>query len=442
MATTTTTTTPTGWAADAAFSNWQRAQQIAQQPYQQYPGNMLAGWNQGQQQGYNSALNNANIGIPALQLGQQLATQAGAFQPSQVQGGGYQAALPSVMNTAAHSAGPAQQMGAAQMDRGDVRNVQAGNFTQANLNDYMNPYIGSVVNTTLGQLGRQNDVLQNQANAKAASAGAFGGSRQAIMNSENNRNFMDTAANTTANLYNTGFNTAQQAIATDQNRALQAGQLNQAADMTVGQANLANRQQAGMQNMLQGNEMARYNTTNAQQAENTTIAAHNATRLAQANALNQAGQFNAEQGLRAQLANQQAGLTASQNQLQAANALNGMGLDAQKYNLNDANAQFAMGQARTAYDQLGLDNAYNQWAQAQNYPMTQLGVLQSGLNGYSSGTQQTTPYYSNTGANILAGTLGAGALGAGILKNGTDIASGAKSIWNALPDIPGFGWGN
>ena len=432
MATTTTTTTPTGWAADAAFSNWQRAQQIAAQPYRPYAGNMLAGWNQGQQQGYNSALNNAGVGLPALGQAQQFATQAGAFQPSQVQGGGYQAALPSVMNTAAYSAGPAQQMGAAQMDRGDVRNVQAGQFPGANLDQYMNPYTGQVIDRTLQTLGRQNDVLQNTANARASAAGAFGGSRQAIMNAENNRNFMDTAANTTANLNNQNFAQAQAAIAADQNRALQAGQLNQAADMTVGQANLANRQQAGLQNMLQGNEMARYNTTNAQQAENTTIAAHNATRLAQANALNQAGQFNAEQGWRAQLANQQAGLTASQNQIQAANALNGMGMDAQKYNLNNANAQFAMGQARTAYDQSALDQQYQQWLQAQNYPMTQLGILQSGLNGYSSGTTQTQPYYSNTGANILAGTLGAGALGAGILANGSDIASGASSLWNGL----------
>lgn len=402
MATTTTTTTPTGWAADAAFSNWQKAQQIAAQPYQQYSGNMLAGWNGGQAGGYNSVLNGQGVGQPPMAQAEQFAASSGAFQPQQVAGGAYQPHLQGFTATTAANAGPAATAG-------------AQNFTDAELSAYMNPYIGSVVNTTLGQLGRQNDILQNQANAKASAAGAFGGSRQAIMNSENNRNFLDTAANTTANLYNTGFNTAQQAISSDQNRQAQTSQFN-----------------AGAQN-----QMAQYNAGNQQAAYNQTATQNNAAMANHAAAINQAQQFGLDQSQRAQIANQSAGQAAAQNQLQAANALNGMGLDQQQQLLRGAGAAFDMGQARTAYDQTGLDQQYRQWLEQQGYPASQLSLLQSGLNGYSSGTAQTSPYYSNTGANILAGTLGAGALGASVLQNGSAIASGAGALWDGIGGLFG-----
>jgi hypothetical protein len=604
MATTTTTTTPTGWAADAAFTNWQKAQQIAAQPYNPYQGNMLAPWTAGQQLGYNGIVNGAGVGMQAQQQAQGAALNAANWGPQQVAAQGYNPAMQGAVNTAAAtagpaaqttpaqmqaanagpaamqqvynteaftagpasqmgaasmnaasmnaaSAGPAQQMQAAQMGRGDVRNVAAGDFTQANLGAYMNPYIGSVVNSTLGQLGRQNDILQSQSNAKAAASGAFGGGRQAVMNAENNRAFLDTAASTTANLYNQGFNTAQSAISNDQNRALSAAQSNQGQDFAVGNLNTSNRQNSNLQNMLAGNNMAQfnagnqqaanqfnagnqqaanaanagyaqdaasrnmaatnaraeYNTNNYQNAANTTIAAHNAALANQAAATNQmsqynaglqqaanaanagyaqgaglanqnainnmaalnsgyqqtslsqtaaannaalanqaaaqnaAGQFNSDINLRSQLANQSAAQNAINSQITAANALNGMGLDEQTRAMRAAQAQMAAGQSLQTQDQAAIDQQYQQWLQQQNYPASQLGILQQGLNGYNSGSAQTSPYYSNTGANILAGGLGIGALGAGILQNGSSIASGASSLANMLPDIGAPGWG-
>lgn len=400
MATTTTTTAPTGWAADAAFSNWQRAQGISSQPYQPYTGNMLAGWSPGQEMGYNAILNGAGVGMPAQQQAQGAALNAAQWGPQQVQGGGYQATLGVPTNTQAASAGPAAQ-GTAQ------------NFTDANLGAYMNPYTGQVIDRTLQTLGRQNDILQNTANAKASAAGAFGGSRQAIMNSENNRNFLDTAATTTANLNNQNFAQAQSAIAADQNRQAQMSQYNTGAQ----------------------NQMAQYNAGNAQTAYNQTADAHTRASLEQARAVNQASEYGLDQSLRGQMANQQAGQNAINSQISAANALNGMGLDEQKRAQLAAQAQWTMGNAGQQQEQSYLDNAYNQWVAQQNYPMNQLGVLQQGLNGYSSGTTQTSPYYSNTGANVLAGALGAGALGAGILQNGSAIVSGAKDLWGGVSSL-------
>lgn len=432
MAPTVTTTTPTGWAADAAYSNWLRAKDIAAQPFQPYPGPLQAAWNEGQSQGYNAVLNGAGVGQPAMQQAQTFATQAGQYQPQPVQAGGYQPHLQGWAGTQAASAGPAHQMVNSQINRGEIADVTAGQFPGANLSQYLNPYTGAVVDTTISQLQRQHNVLQNQANAKAAAAGAFGGSRQAVMNAENNRNYMDTAAQTVAGLNNQNFAQAQAAIAADQNRALQAGLANQGVSWNVAQANDANRQQAALQNMLAGNEMARYNAGNQQQANMASAAAQNAAMAAHGQAYNRAGEFNADQNLRAQLANQQAGQDAANSRISAANALNGMGLDQQTHLLNAARGQFDMGQARTAFDQAGVDNAYNQWAARQNYPMTQLGILQQGLNGYSSGTQTVSPgQSSNRAANVLAGALGGGQLGyslGGGLSGWTGLGAGAGAL--------------
>ena len=123
MALQVTSTTPTGWAADAAKSNWQFAQGIANKPYQPYTGNMLAGWTPGQATGYNTVMNGAGVGQGAMQAGQDAAQGAAAFQGQQVQPGGYAPAMQGVMNTAAASAGPATSWG--------VTNAAAANAGKA-----------------------------------------------------------------------------------------------------------------------------------------------------------------------------------------------------------------------------------------------------------------------------------------------------------------------
>jgi hypothetical protein len=392
MALSTSTTAPTGWAADAAHSNFLTAQGIASRPYQPYPGAgaTQAAWNGGQWAGYNGALYGQDAGLGSQMAAEETARRAGTYQPQMVNAGG-----------------PLNATGPGVAYVSDAA-AQGQNFTDANLGAYMNPYTGAVIDRTMQTLGRQNDVLNNQANTRAARAGAFGGGRQAVMNAENNRNFMDTAANATANLNSQNFLQAQGAIQGDQARAQQLSQ---------------------------------YNATNRQQARSQDAQANNAAALQYASSQDRMAALNVDNSLRAQMANQQAGQAGATLQLSAANALNGMGLDQQARMLNGAQAAFGMGQARTAFDQVGVDNAYNQWAQAQNYPMQQLGILQQGLNGYNSGSTQTTPYYNNTGAQIASGVLGAGALGAGILQNGSAIAGGASALSGMLPDIGKAGWG-
>jgi hypothetical protein len=90
-----------------------------------------------------------------------------------------------------------------------------GPLARTNLSPYMNPFTQSVVNTTMGELGRQQQIQGNSLADQATKQGAFGGDRFAIQQAENDRNWNAQKANTLSGLYNTGFNNAQQAAQGD-----------------------------------------------------------------------------------------------------------------------------------------------------------------------------------------------------------------------------------
>lgn len=516
MALSTTTTTPTGWAADAAYANYQKAQGIAARPFTPYPGNMLAGWTEGQQTGYNSILNGAGVGLGAMQQAQGAALSAAQAGPQQVAGRGYDPAMQGVMNTPAASAGnatpwtvmnthaanagPAAQMNAAQaelaqmqaatMARSDVRDVAAKNFLNYDINKYMNPYVDTVINNSMRDLSRQNDIVNNTTNARAAAAGAFGGSRQSVANTLNNENYLRESGSLSGKLRQAGYDTASGLIMQDANRDLTAQGMNQTMDWNVGSLNTNNRQQASLQNMLAANQtsqynagnrqqagqlnqaalnnmaqyntsnqmrageltsaahnaaaaqqaananaMAQYNASNAQQANMATSAAHNAALANQAAARNAAGQFNADLDLRGQLANQSAYQNNLNSRVTAANALSGMGMDEQTRAFNAAQAQYNMGQNRTAYDQQALNDQYRQWAEAQGYDRNQLAYLQSALSGAPMGKSVMSPYHNNTAANVLAGGIG----GAQLASYLPSAIGGVSAGYNALSGLLGGG---
>jgi len=86
--------------------------------------------------------------------------------------------------------------------------ARGGALAKTNINQYLNPYTQNVVNTTMGEMNRQQTLDRNRIAGEAQSQNAFGGDRFAIENAENNRNWAAQKADTTANLYNQGFNTA------------------------------------------------------------------------------------------------------------------------------------------------------------------------------------------------------------------------------------------
>jgi hypothetical protein len=82
---------------------------------------------------------------------------------------------------------------------------------------YMNPYINSVMNQQSDEARRQSQITQTGINAQATQQNAFGGSRSAIMNAENNRNLGTTLANIQSAGLNRAYDNAM-------NQQVQAGQ--------------------------------------------------------------------------------------------------------------------------------------------------------------------------------------------------------------------------
>lgn len=264
-------------------------------------------------------------------------------------------------------AGQFEGMPAPTMDRSSVRDVTAGKFTDADLSAYMNPYTSEVINTSLADLSRQNDQVNAATRARAAAAGAFGGSRAALMETENNRNYLDTAARTAAGLRQQGFNTAQQAIAADQNRALQAAGMNQGMDYQVGAL---------------GMDMAK---------------------------------FDASQQLQAALANQNAGLQGRNQQLSAAQQLAGLGQLRTNLGFGDAAALLGIGQQQQGMNQANLDLAYQDFLRQQGYPVDQLQLRNGLLAGPVGSTTTSSTSTDNTGQVVGSGMMAAATIAAAFM---------------------------
>jgi hypothetical protein len=83
-------------------------------------------------------------------------------------------------------------------------------FTGANVQQYMNPYLQASLNPQLDEARRQAEISRIADASRLTRAGAYGGSRQAIMEAEGNRNLGQNLSAITgkgyADAYNQGLN--------------------------------------------------------------------------------------------------------------------------------------------------------------------------------------------------------------------------------------------
>ena len=224
-----------------------------------------------------------------------------AFQmgpAQQVQGGQY--ATPE-MKAAQTEYNPNLQ----QYQMGPAERASTQSFTQpGSAEDYMNPFMQSVVDKQTREAERQSALTGRQQRARAIQQGSFGGGRTAVTEAAQARDL----AQLKSDIYGTGqqaaFQNAQQQFNTEQQARMQAQLANQQAGLTVGGQNLSAKlgiQQLGTQT---GAQTALANLSSQQQA----------------NVQNQAAQLqtqglSASQAMQAALANQQAGLTVGQQNL-------------------------------------------------------------------------------------------------------------------------------
>ena len=174
------------WAGPYVTNMLGQGQALANMPYQAYMGPLTAG---------ESPLQTSAF------------TNAAALQ------------TPSSIGTAATEAG---KIGTAAQGLQYTPTTTSFDATQAQ--NYMNPYLQASLNPQLEEARRQSQITQQQNAAKMTQAGAFGGSRQAILDAETQRNLGSNLANITGTGYNTAFNNAQQQFNADQQRKMQEAQ--------------------------------------------------------------------------------------------------------------------------------------------------------------------------------------------------------------------------
>tara|TARA_R110002126_G_scaffold277599_1_gene423686 strand:+ start:107 stop:1087 length:981 start_codon:yes stop_codon:yes gene_type:complete len=174
------------WASPYITNYLGQAQALSQSPYQAYQGPLTAGASNLQStafQGLGSLTVPSSIGDAATTAG-NLATKAGnlSYTPTTT------------------------------------------SFDATQAQNYMNPYLQASLNPQLDEARRQSQITQQQNAAKMTQAGAFGGSRQAILDAETQRSLGSNLANITGQGYNTAFNNAQQQFNADQARKMQEAQ--------------------------------------------------------------------------------------------------------------------------------------------------------------------------------------------------------------------------
>jgi hypothetical protein len=310
-----------------------------------------------------------------------------SFQPMMVGAGTGEAALA--------EAGTAQADIASYADKVNAERVAAGQIAGTDLSAYTNPYESQVVGQSLSDLDRARQMQAMQLNAQAR-AGAFGGSRQALMQSELGRNYLDQSARTASGLRQAGFQNAQQLAGQDIASRMQADLANQSTGLQAGTTNAQLAQQVNLANQAARNNMSQFNVGNQFQAS-----------LANQNARNNMSQFNIGNQLQASLANQGATLAGSQQRLNAAGQLGsasnlgfGMGMDLQ----NQAMQQGALEQG---INQMILDRAQAQYAGMQNAPAQSLGYMSQALGATPTPMTQTNSKqpglfdYLTLGASII-----------------------------------------
>lgn len=207
------------WVEQAGESIYNRTKDAAAAMPGPYTGNLVAGLNPDITNAYDMTRAMAGAAAPGITQAQDAAAGSSTYQPEM---------------------------------------IKPQNFLSANVSDYMSPYISNVEDAALANLEKQRLQAINQGQDAFISKGAFGGSRQAIMEGVTNAEAAAKAGELSANLRNAAYGQAQQAINADQNRALTADQSNQSAGLqgaqvrNQGALTLGNLSQLLQQTGLQG----------------------------------------------------------------------------------------------------------------------------------------------------------------------------------------------
>jgi hypothetical protein len=95
-------------------------------------------------------------------------------------------------------------------------------WNQQQADHYMSPYIQQALEPQLAEIARQSAIQRLDDTSRLTKAGAYGGSRQAIMDSERNDNMLRLMAELTGKGYQDAYESAGRMFTSDQGRQLEA----------------------------------------------------------------------------------------------------------------------------------------------------------------------------------------------------------------------------
>jgi hypothetical protein len=183
-----------------------KAQAISEQPYSVYQGPMTAG-ESGLQSKVFQGLGNLNF---PSQLGQTFSSGS-AYTPPAMAPGAY---TPGAIGTGAGMGGGIGSLG------GMAGGASSGTTQPLGMaSQYMNPYLQNVLQPQLEELRRQSQINLQPGLAKMTQSGGYGGGRQAIMESEANRNLLQQQNQAIGTGYSNAYDKAMQQFNTEQGQA-------------------------------------------------------------------------------------------------------------------------------------------------------------------------------------------------------------------------------
>jgi hypothetical protein len=196
------------WAGPYVTDMMGKAQAISNTPYQVYQGPMTAGESSLQNKMFQGL---GGLSFPS-QLGQTFSS-SGAYQPPAMSQNTF-ANQPIGMGAGAPQ-GTGTGTGTGTLGTGGNQPSATTGIAQ----QYMNPYLQSVLQPQLEELRRQSQINAQPGMAKMTQAGGYGGGRQAIMESEANRNLLQAQNQAIGTGYSNAYDKAMQQFNTEQGQA-------------------------------------------------------------------------------------------------------------------------------------------------------------------------------------------------------------------------------
>lgn len=180
------------WLEEITKENLSLADKIASRPYEAYGGQTIAGFSPEQEAAFRYIKSGIGMTDPLYQRATGVTSDLTGYKP---------------------------------------KDIQAQSFLNANVNQYMSPYIGEVENRAIENANRALRQNVNQIGDQARAAGAFGGSRQGISEGVATAETARSVGDLSAQLRDQAFARATGLIQADQDRAFNAARANQMAGL-------------------------------------------------------------------------------------------------------------------------------------------------------------------------------------------------------------------